>query len=235
MKSGVLVALTLAFAISGFALIFCRKENPGIPLLPASKANAGGRGRVVESAATNGNPPRPERRAKPKSPARTPATRTPAQEAAEKARLERIAGAIASYEQALAAHDEVAVSSYDFLAANGQRQGVVTTATGLQYEILTVAGGPLPAATDTVQVHYHGTLPDGTVFDSSLERGEPISFPMNAVIEGWKEGVQLMPAGSKFKLFIPPYLAYGENRAGANIPGHAALVFEVELLAIEPK
>jgi FKBP-type peptidyl-prolyl cis-trans isomerase len=235
MKSGILVALTLALAISGFALIFCRRENAVISRLPSSKANAGGRGRVVESAATDGNPRRPERRAKPKSPARTPPTQTPEQEAAEKARLERIAGAIAVYEQALAANDEVAVSSYDFLAANGLRPGVVTTATGLQYEILTAADGALAAATDRVKVHYHGTLPEGTVFDSSLERGEPITFPMNGVIEGWQEGVQLMPAGSKFKLFIPPYLAYGEKGAGVNIPGHAALVFEVELLAIEPK
>jgi FKBP-type peptidyl-prolyl cis-trans isomerase FklB len=122
-----------------------------------------------------------------------------------------------------------------FLATNGKREGVTTTASGLQYEVLKKGDGAKPTATDTVKVHYHGTLLDGKVFDSSVDRGEPISFPLNGVIKGWTEGVQLMPTGSKFKFFIPSDLAYGDRGAGGDIGPGATLIFEVELLAIEAK
>lgn len=120
-----------------------------------------------------------------------------------------------------------------FLAKNGKRAEVTTTASGLQYEVLTEGDGAKPSAENTVNVHYHGTLIDGRVFDSSVERGQPISFPLNGVIAGWTEGVQLMSVGSKFKFFIPYNLAYGERGAGADIQPYSALVFEVELLGIE--
>jgi len=121
-----------------------------------------------------------------------------------------------------------------FLEANKQRPEVTTTASGLQYEVLTMGKGPRPASdTVTVRVHYEGTLIDGTVFDSSYQRGESISFPLNGVIRGWTEGVQLMSVGSKFKFYIPYQLAYGERGAGQSIPPFAALIFTVELLGIE--
>ena len=120
-----------------------------------------------------------------------------------------------------------------FLAENAKRAGVKTTASGLQYEVITDAIGIKPKATDTVRVHYEGTLPDGTVFDSSYKRGEPISFGLNQVIKGWTEGLQLMPVGSKYKLYIPYHLGYGERGAGASIPPYSALVFTVELLGVE--
>ena len=120
-----------------------------------------------------------------------------------------------------------------FLAENAKREGVKTTASGLQYEILEATIGQKPKATDTVKVHYEGTLIDGTVFDSSYKRGESISFPLNGVIKGWTEGLQLMSVGSKYKFFIPYQLAYGEHGAGASIPPYAALIFTVELLGIE--
>ncbi|PSJ38725.1 FKBP-type peptidyl-prolyl cis-trans isomerase [Zobellella taiwanensis] len=119
-----------------------------------------------------------------------------------------------------------------FLAENAKREGVQVTESGLQYEVLSEGEGDKPAAEDVVTVHYTGTLVDGTQFDSSVERGEPASFPLNQVIPGWTEGVQLMPVGSKFKFFIPAELAYGESGAGT-IPGNAVLIFEVELLDIE--
>eukprot|EP00095_Tigriopus_kingsejongensis_P000106 maker-scaffold2108_size20737-snap-gene-0.0 protein:Tk00106 transcript:maker-scaffold2108_size20737-snap-gene-0.0-mRNA-1 annotation:"peptidylprolyl isomerase" len=115
---------------------------------------------------------------------------------------------------------------------NAKKEGVVTLPSGLQYEIMTEGSGEKPAATDTVKTHYHGTLIDGTVFDSSVQRGEPISFPLNGVISGWTEGLQLMPVGSKWRLFVPSNLAYGERGQGAIQP-HSTLVFEVELLGIE--
>lgn len=121
----------------------------------------------------------------------------------------------------------------DFLAKNKSKAGVITTESGLQYEVLKMGDGPKPGATDKVKVHYHGTLIDGTVFDSSVERGESISFGLNQVIRGWTEGVQHMPVGSKFRFFIPSDLAYGSRPAGAKILPYSTLIFEVELLDIE--
>ena len=120
-----------------------------------------------------------------------------------------------------------------FLQENAKREGVKTTASGLQYEVLEPSLGQKPKATDTVRVHYEGTLIDGTVFYSSYRRGESITFPLNGVIRGWTEGLQLMSIGSKYKFFIPYQLAYGERGAGASIPPYAALIFTVELLGIE--
>lgn len=120
-----------------------------------------------------------------------------------------------------------------FLAENAKREGVKVTPSGLQYEILEPSLGQKPKATDTVRVHYEGTLIDGTVFDSSYKRGESITFPLNGVIAGWTEGLQLMSIGSKYKFFIPYQLAYGERGAGQSIPPYAALIFTVELLGIE--
>ena len=119
-----------------------------------------------------------------------------------------------------------------YLAENGQREGVVTTESGLQYEVLTQGDGPRPSATQQVSVNYRGTLIDGTEFDSSYERGEPATFPVNRVIGGWTEALQLMSVGSKYRLVIPSNLAYGERGSGPTIGPNATLVFEVELLAI---
>ena len=119
-----------------------------------------------------------------------------------------------------------------FLAENAKRPQVKVTASGLQYEVIEGTLGQKPKATDTVKVHYEGTLPDGTVFDSSYRRGEPISFALNQVIAGWTEGLQLMSIGSKYKLYIPYQLGYGERGAGASIPPYSALIFTVELLGI---
>jgi FKBP-type peptidyl-prolyl cis-trans isomerase len=119
-----------------------------------------------------------------------------------------------------------------FLAENKVKEGVQTTASGLQYKVITVGDGAKPVATDTVKVHYRGTLLDGTEFDSSYARNEPISFGLNRVIAGWTEGVALMPIGSKFMFFIPPELAYGAG-GGGPIPPNSTLIFEVELLDIE--
>jgi len=119
-----------------------------------------------------------------------------------------------------------------FLEANAKRAEVTTLASGLQYEVLTQGEGAVPSATDSVKVHYHGTLIDGTVFDSSVSRGEPATFGVTQVISGWVEALQLMPVGSKWKLFIPSDLAYGAQGAGQAIAPHSTLVFEVELLDI---
>jgi FKBP-type peptidyl-prolyl cis-trans isomerase FklB len=119
-----------------------------------------------------------------------------------------------------------------FLDENAKRDGVTTTATGLQYEVLTEGSGDSPKETDQVTVHYHGTLIDGTVFDSSVERGQPATFPVNGVIPGWVEALQLMKTGAKYKLFIPSNLAYGERGAGGSIGPNATLIFEVELISI---
>ena len=124
-------------------------------------------------------------------------------------------------------------SGESFMEENAARPEVTTTASGLQYEVLIEGTGPMPSATDTVVTHYHGTLTDGTVFDSSVERGSPASFPVNRVIAGWTEALQMMGVGSKWRLVIPPNLAYGERGAGAAIPPNATLVFEVELLEIQ--
>lgn len=120
----------------------------------------------------------------------------------------------------------------NFLNENAQRDGVTTTESGLQYEVLKEGTGNLPKETDKVTVHYHGSLIDGTVFDSSVDRGEPATFPVNGVIPGWVEALQLMKEGAKYKLFIPSDLAYGERGAGGAIGPNATLVFEVELISI---
>ncbi|MBO4581323.1 MAG: FKBP-type peptidyl-prolyl cis-trans isomerase [Bacteroidales bacterium] len=120
-----------------------------------------------------------------------------------------------------------------FLEANRQKAGVKETASGLQYKVLVESIGKKPAATDTVEVHYEGRLIDGTVFDSSFKRGETISFPLNRVIAGWTEGLQLMSEGSKFEFYIPSHLAYGDHGAGEAIPGGATLIFQVELFKVK--
>jgi FKBP-type peptidyl-prolyl cis-trans isomerase FklB len=119
-----------------------------------------------------------------------------------------------------------------FLAENRKQPGVVSLPSGLQYQILKESTGVKPAATDKVKVHYTGTLLDGTVFDSSVQRGEPLEISVNGVIPGWIEALQLMPVGSKWKLFIPSHLAYGDNPAGPSIKPGSTLIFEVELLDI---
>lgn len=124
-------------------------------------------------------------------------------------------------------------SGEKFLAENKKREGVKETASGLQFEVITAGTGPHPTDTSRVKVHYEGFLIDGKKFDSSRDRGEPITFGLNQVIKGWSEGVQLMPVGSRYKLYIPYTLGYGDQGAGGTIPGGAALVFDVELLGIE--
>ena len=121
-----------------------------------------------------------------------------------------------------------------FLAENAKKEGVTTTASGLQYEVVEEGTGAKPAASDTVQVHYHGTLIDGTVFDSSVTRGLPATFGVHQVIKGWTEALQLMPVGSKYRLYIPEDLAYGANpHPGGPIKPYMTLIFDVELIAIE--
>lgn len=119
-----------------------------------------------------------------------------------------------------------------FLAENAKREGITVTDSGLQYEILKAGEGDKPLASSTVRTHYHGTLIDGSIFDSSVDRGEPAEFPVGGVIAGWTEALQLMPVGSKWRLFVPYQLAYGERGAGGQIGPFTSLVFEVELLAI---
>ncbi|XWY20976.1 FKBP-type peptidyl-prolyl cis-trans isomerase [Bisgaard Taxon 45] len=127
---------------------------------------------------------------------------------------------------------EIEAQGKQFLAENAQKEGVKTTESGLQYEVLVEGEGQIPAREDKVRVHYTGTLIDGTVFDSSVKRGQPAEFPVNGVIAGWIEALSMMPVGSKWRLTIPHNLAYGERGAGASIPPFSTLVFEVELLAI---
>ena len=125
--------------------------------------------------------------------------------------------------------------SVEFLAANKAKEGVVTLPSGLQYKILTAGTGPKPAVSDTVVCNYRGTLISGTEFDSSYKRGQPASFPVNGVIKGWTEALQLMPVGSKWQLFVPSEMGYGDRGAGADIGPGATLIFEVELLSIQGK
>lgn len=120
-----------------------------------------------------------------------------------------------------------------FLMENGKKDGVTSLPSGLQYEVMTAGDGPSPGPTDNVTTHYHGTLINGTVFDSSVERGQPASFPVNGVIMGWQEALQLMKVGSKWRLFVPHQLAYGERGAGGAIGPFETLIFEVELISID--
>lgn len=120
----------------------------------------------------------------------------------------------------------------DFLAANKEKPGVTALPSGLQYEVMKEGNGPKPGATSKVTCHYHGTLIDGTVFDSSVQRGQPATFPLNMVIKGWTEGLQLMPQGSKWRFFIPADLGYGDRQVSAQIGPNSTLIFEVELLGI---
>jgi FKBP-type peptidyl-prolyl cis-trans isomerase FklB len=120
----------------------------------------------------------------------------------------------------------------DFLAANTTNEAVVALPSGLQYMVLTEGTGAKPTATQKVTCHYHGTLIDGTVFDSSVNRGQPATFPLNMVIKGWTEGLQLMGVGSKWRFFIPPHLGYGDRQVSAQIGPNSTLIFDVELLGI---
>ena len=120
----------------------------------------------------------------------------------------------------------------EFLAANKNKPGVTELPSGLQYEVMVQGDGPKPMANNTVTCHYHGTLINGTVFDSSVQRGQPAKFPLNAVIKGWTEGVPLMSVGSKYRFFIPPHLGYGDRQVSAAIGPNSTLIFEVELLGI---
>ncbi|MEQ3697305.1 MAG: FKBP-type peptidyl-prolyl cis-trans isomerase [Pseudomonadales bacterium] len=135
-------------------------------------------------------------------------------------------------EEQKAASADVIAAGENFLKENGQRLEVTVTDSGLQYEVLTQGIGEKPTAESTVSCHYHGTLIDGTVFDSSVERGQPAEFPVSGVIAGWTEALQLMNVGSKYRLFVPSELAYGERGAGGAIGPYQTLVFDVELLAV---
>jgi FKBP-type peptidyl-prolyl cis-trans isomerase FkpA len=129
--------------------------------------------------------------------------------------------------------EENKTKNEQFMKENAQKTGIVTTASGLQYEIITLGNGRKPGGTDVVSVNYQGSLIDGTVFDSSYDRGQPVEFPLDQVIPGWSEGIQLMSVGSSYRLYIPSNLAYGEQGAQNVIPPNSALIFEVELLSIE--
>lgn len=131
-----------------------------------------------------------------------------------------------------AKHKALAGAGEAFLAENAKKAGITVTASGLQYEVITQGTGAIPTATSKVKTHYHGTLIDGTVFDSSVKRGQPIDFPVNGVIAGWTEALQLMPVGSKWRLYVPHNLAYGERGAGASIAPFSTLIFDVELIDI---
>jgi FKBP-type peptidyl-prolyl cis-trans isomerase FklB len=120
----------------------------------------------------------------------------------------------------------------DFLEANKSNEGVVALPSGLQYQVLTAGTGAKPGSRDKVTCHYHGTLIDGTVFDSSVQRGQPATFPLDRVISGWTEGLQLMPTGSKWRFFIPPNLGYGDRQVSAQIGPNSTLIFDVELLSV---
>lgn len=163
------------------------------------------------------------------------AGREPALGAAEAQRLVQafLAEQEAKQQAAMAEKGKAARAEGEaFLKQNAAKEGIVTLPSGLQYQVLTPGTGRKPKATDKVKCHYEGTLIDGTVFDSSYRRGEPAVFPLNGVIKGWTEGVQLMSEGAKFRFFIPFDLAYGANGAGASIPPYAALIFDVELVEV---
>lgn len=121
----------------------------------------------------------------------------------------------------------------EFLAENAKKEGVVSLPSGLQYEVITMGTGEKPLAHNTVTCHYHGTVISGEVFDSSVQRGQPASFPLNAVIKGWTEALQLMPTGSKWRLFLPPHLAYGNRQVSRVIGPNSTLIFEVELISFK--
>ena len=123
-------------------------------------------------------------------------------------------------------------AGHEFLEANQNKPGVISLPSGLQYEVITEGDGIKPSAKNKVTCHYHGTLIDGTVFDSSVKRGQPATFPLNAVIKGWTEGLQLMGVGSKWRFFLPPQLAYGDRQTGSDIGPNSTLIFEVELLGV---
>ena len=131
-----------------------------------------------------------------------------------------------------AKHQALKAEGEKYLAENAKKEGVITLPSGLQYQVLREGNGKTPKATDSVRCHYEGMLIDGTLFDSSIQRGEPATFPLNAVIAGWTEGLQLMQEGAKFRFFIPYQLGYGERGAGGSSPPFAALVFDVELLEV---
>ena len=135
-------------------------------------------------------------------------------------------------EEAKKAGEKNLAEGKKFLEENKKKKGVTTTASGLEYEVIKMGNGVKPTETDNVKTHYHGTLIDGTVFDSSVQRGQPVDFGVNQVIKGWTEALQLMPVGSKWKLYIPSELAYGEQGAGGVIGPNCTLIFEVELIAI---
>jgi FKBP-type peptidyl-prolyl cis-trans isomerase FklB len=134
--------------------------------------------------------------------------------------------------QAASQYGDSMVKGQKFLEENSKREEITTLESGLQYEVINQGFGPKPKSTDKVTTHYHGTLMDGTVFDSSYKRGEPASFPVNGVILGWQEALQLMPVGSKWRLYVPYNLAYGEQGAGGAIKPFSTLIFDVELLSI---
>lgn len=151
-----------------------------------------------------------------------------------RADLEAAFGEISKRMQAKEAEQSkgLAAEGEAFLAENAKKEGIVVTASGLQYEIITAGTGEKPTASSRVKTHYHGTLINGKVFDSSYDRGQPIDFAVGGVIAGWTEALQLMPAGSKWRLYIPYHLAYGERGAGASIAPYSALIFDVELLEV---
>jgi FKBP-type peptidyl-prolyl cis-trans isomerase FklB len=147
---------------------------------------------------------------------------------------EEIGNLLNSYMQALQgkAGEKNKIAGEEFLAQNAKKKGIITLESGMQYEVITEGTGPIPTAANKVSTHYHGTLIDGTVFDSSVERGQPAEFGVTQVIQGWQEALQLMPEGSKWRLYIPYNLAYGDRGAGGAIGPFSALIFDIELLKI---
>lgn len=139
----------------------------------------------------------------------------------------------ASQKAAEAKFGDAKKAGVDFLAENAQKEGITTLPSGMQYEVLSQGDGAKPTATSQVTTHYHGMLIDGSVFDSSVERGEPATFPVNGVIQGWQEILPMMHTGSKYRVYIPSELAYGERGAGNDIPPFSALIFEIELISIQ--